>query len=149
EEAMDRRTSMGVIGDLGKYAQFQAAESMRAAADNPSGGGMGEGLGMGMGIAMAQQMANPGPWGAQPQAPHAPPPPPPAPAETVWHVAENGATKGPFSRADLGRMVTEQSFSRETMVWSQGMAGWTAAGEVAALAQLFTVMPPPPPPPAG
>ncbi len=36
EAAMDRRTSMGVIGDLGKYAQFQAAESMRAAAENPS-----------------------------------------------------------------------------------------------------------------
>ncbi|MEM6932721.1 MAG: SPFH domain-containing protein [Pseudomonadota bacterium] len=150
EEAMDRRTSMGVIGDLGKYAQFQAAESMRAAAENPAGGGMGEGLGMGMGMAMAQQMASPGPWGAQPQAPQpqmAPPPPPPA--ETVWHIAENGATTGPFSRADLGRKMQEGTFSRETLVWSQGMAGWTGAGEVAALAQLFTVMPPPPPPPPG
>ncbi|MEM7507410.1 MAG: SPFH domain-containing protein [Pseudomonadota bacterium] len=138
EEAMDRRTSMGVIGDLGKYGQFQAAESMRAAAENPSGGGMGEGLGMGMGMAMANQMQR-GPWGAAP-------PPPPPPQETVWHIAEGGQTKGPFSRADLGRMVAEGSFTRETLVWSAGMDGWHAAGETDSLAQLFTIMPPPPPP---
>ncbi|MEM8840846.1 MAG: SPFH domain-containing protein, partial [Pseudomonadota bacterium] len=143
EQAMDRRTSMGVIGDLGKYAQFQAAESMRAAAENPAGGGMGEGLGMGMGMAMANQMTQTGPWGQAPQA--APPPPPPPAVETVYHIAANGQTTGPFSRADLGRMATEGGFARETLVWSPGMAGWTAAGEVDALAQLFTVMPPPPP----
>src|SRR6056297_2033164 len=82
EEALDRRTSMGVVGDLNRYQQFQTAEAMRAAAENP-GGGMGEGLGMGMGIAMANQMANAGPWGAQPSpaqaaaAPAAAAPPPP------------------------------------------------------------------------
>ena len=155
EQAMDKRTSMGVIGDLGKYAQFQAAESMRAAADNP-GGGMGEGLGMGMGMAMAQQMANPGPWGQAPQQPvapaapaaAAPPPPPPPPVEVVYHIAENGQTTGPFSLARLGRMVSEGTFDRDTMVWAAGFAGWTKAGEVDALARLFTVAPPPPPPPA-
>ena len=35
EQAMDRRTSMGVVGDLEQYAQFQAAEAMRAAAATP------------------------------------------------------------------------------------------------------------------
>jgi membrane protease subunit (stomatin/prohibitin family) len=151
EQALDRRTSMGVVGDLKQYAQFQAAEAMRAAAENPGqGGAMGAGLGAGMGMAMAQQMANP--WGQpaqpQPQQPAAaPPPPPPPPQETVWHVAENGQTHGPYSRADLGRMKAEGRFDRETLVWSPGMQGWTKAGEVAPLAQLFTVAPPPPPPP--
>ncbi|SEH04954.1 SPFH domain-containing protein [Candidatus Venteria ishoeyi] len=28
EEALDKRTQMGVLGDLGKYSQFQAAEAM-------------------------------------------------------------------------------------------------------------------------
>src|SRR5690606_15226998 len=85
EEALDRRTSMGVIGDLNKYAQYQAAEAMRAAAENPgaAGGGMGAGIGAGLGMAMGRQMA--GPWGGQPggsEAPaHAAPPPPPPPAE--------------------------------------------------------------------
>jgi membrane protease subunit (stomatin/prohibitin family) len=53
EQAMDRRTSMGVVGDLGKYAQYQAAESMRDAAKN-EGGTAGLGVGMGAGIAMGQ-----------------------------------------------------------------------------------------------
>lgn len=149
EQAMDKRTSMGVIGDLGKYGQFQAAEAMRAAAETP-GGGMGEGLGMGMGMAMANQMAGgAGPWGQRPQAAPAAAPmaPPPPPAETVYHIAEGGQTTGPFSLARLGRMVHEGGFTRETLVWSPGFAGWTAAGEVDALARLFTVAPPPPPPP--
>ncbi len=152
EQAMDRRTSMGVIGDLSKYAQFQAAESMRAAAENPGqGGAMGAGIGAGMGLAMAQQMTNPGPWGqaAPVSAPAVAPAPPPPPVETVYHIAENGQTTGPFSRARLGRMVAEGNLDRNTLVWAPGFAGWTAAGEVDVLAQLFTVSPPPPPPPAG
>ena len=150
EEALDKRTSMGVVGDLGKYQQFAAAEAMQAAASNPGGdGGMGAGLGMGMGMAMANQMANTGPWGAQPQATPAPAPaaPPPPPVEHVWHIAENGATKGPFSKAALGRMVASGEMTRETMVWTQGQDGWMKAEDVTELAQLFTVLPPPPPPP--
>lgn len=61
EAAMDRRTSMGVIGDAGRYAQFQAADAMRDAARNPSGGaGTGAGLGAGFAIgnAMAGAMSN-------------------------------------------------------------------------------------------
>ncbi len=58
EQAMDRRTSMGVVGDLNKYTQFQAAEAMRDAANNPGGAaGMGAGMGAGMMIAQAMQMA--------------------------------------------------------------------------------------------
>lgn len=58
EEAMDRRTSMGVVGDLNKYTQFQAAESMREAANNPGGtAGMGAGMGAGMMMAQTMQMA--------------------------------------------------------------------------------------------
>ena len=42
---MDKRTSMGVIGDVGRYAQFQAADAMRDAAQN-TGGGAGTGAGL-------------------------------------------------------------------------------------------------------
>ena len=64
EKTMDRRTSMGVIGDMGRYTQFQAAEAMREAANNPAGGagaGMGMGAGMAMGQLFAQAMAQPAP----------------------------------------------------------------------------------------
>jgi membrane protease subunit (stomatin/prohibitin family) len=56
EAAMDRRTSMGVIGDAGRYAQFQAADAMRDAAQNPSGGA-GTGAGLGAGFAIGNAMA--------------------------------------------------------------------------------------------
>jgi membrane protease subunit (stomatin/prohibitin family) len=56
EAAMDKRTSMGVIGDVGRYAQFQAANAMRDAAQNP-GGGAGTGAGLGAGFAIGNAMA--------------------------------------------------------------------------------------------
>lgn len=56
EAAMDKRTSMGVIGDVGRYAQFQAADAMRDAAQN-TGGGAGAGAGLGAGFAIGNAMA--------------------------------------------------------------------------------------------
>ncbi len=148
EEALDKRTSMGLAGDLGKFTQYSAAEAMTAAAQTPQSG-MGAGIGMGMGMAMANQMANQGPWGAsgqsaQPAAPAAAVPPPP-PVEHVWHIAEGGKTSGPFSKAKLGRMASEGEITRETYVWTAGQDGWMKAEDVQELAQLFTIMPPPPP----
>ncbi|PWE33756.1 antifreeze protein [Maritimibacter sp. 55A14] len=143
EKALDKRTSMGLVGDLDRFTQYSTAEAMTSAAENPSGGGgMGAGLGAGLGMAMAGQMAaRQGPWGATP-------PPPPPPVEHVWHIAENGATHGPYSKAALGRMAVEGKLGRDSLVWTPGQDGWQRAEDVAELAQLFTVMPPPPPPPA-
>ncbi|SLN57036.1 SPFH domain / Band 7 family protein [Pseudoruegeria aquimaris] len=151
EAALDKRTSMGLAGDLGQFTQYSAAEAMTAAASNPNGGGgMGAGLGMGMGMAMAGQMAQAGPWGARPAAAApsaaAPVAPPPPPVEHVWHIAKDGKTSGPFSKADLGRMAAEGSLTRESFVWTPGQDGWKKAEDVAELAQLFTILPPPPPP---
>ena len=55
EEALDKRSSMTIIGDMSKFTQFQVAGSMEAAANNP-GGGASEGIGMGMGFGMANAM---------------------------------------------------------------------------------------------
>src|SRR6266853_1076723 len=57
EAAMDKRTSMGVLGDMGKYTQFEAAQAIRDAAQNPSGGA-GLGAGLGAGFAVGNVMAN-------------------------------------------------------------------------------------------
>jgi membrane protease subunit (stomatin/prohibitin family) len=48
---------MNMIGDMGRYTQFQVAESMPIAAAN-EGGLAGAGAGLGAGFVMAQQMAN-------------------------------------------------------------------------------------------
>nr|MBR4281140.1 SPFH domain-containing protein [Clostridia bacterium] len=57
EKSMDKRTSMGVLGDLNKYTQYQAAEAMREAATTPNSSA-GAGMGMGAGMAMGQMFAN-------------------------------------------------------------------------------------------
>lgn len=143
EKVLDQRTSMGVVGNLDQYAQFSAAEAMGAAARNPGGaGGMGAGIGAGLGAAMGAQMMRQGPWG---QSPAAAAPPPPPPVEHVWHIAEGGKTKGPFSKAEMGKMAGTGEVTRETYVWTPGQDGWMTAEEVTELAQLFTILPPPPP----
>ncbi|WP_114967079.1 SPFH domain-containing protein [Alkalilacustris brevis] len=154
EKALDKRTSMGVVGDLDKYAKFATAEAMQAAATTEGGGmgsGLGAGLGMGMGMTMAGQMAQQPQSGAQPPAQPgaAPPPPPPPPAQTLWHIAENGQTRGPFGTDDLARMAAAGQITRDTLVWTEGQAGWEKAGALPALAHLFSAAPPPPPPAPG
>jgi len=139
EAALDKRTSMGIVGDLSRYTQFQTAEAMTQPG-GAAGGAMASGVGAGIGMAMGAQMARQGPWGAP--GPAAAPPPPPV--EHVWHIADGGQTKGPFSKASMGRMVSDGALTRESWVWTQGQDGWKRAEETE-LAQLFTVLPPPPP----
>ena len=57
EKSMDKRTSMGVLGNLDQYAKYQAAEAMREAANNDGSGMAGMGVGMGAGAAMGQMFA--------------------------------------------------------------------------------------------
>ncbi len=72
--AIDERASMGAIGDMQKYMQFQMARGVRDAASAEGGGGLasagvGLGAGVGMGSAMAQMMGQmSGTQGGQPAA---------------------------------------------------------------------------------
>ncbi len=142
EKALDKRTSMGVVGDLNRYMQFNAAEGM-AQPGSAIGATVGAGIGMGMGAGMVQ---NAGPWGGVQPGASAPPPPPPPVAGKVWHLAVDGATSGPFSEADLARMAAEGRLGRATMVWTAGQDGWKMAAETD-LARLLDAVPPPPPKP--
>jgi membrane protease subunit (stomatin/prohibitin family) len=57
QKMLDQRISMNMLGDMGRYTQFQMAQSMPIAAAN-EGGGAGLGMSLGAGLAMGQQMAN-------------------------------------------------------------------------------------------
>ncbi|TIC88151.1 SPFH domain-containing protein [Nocardioides sp. GY 10113] len=152
EKVLDKRTSMGVLGNLDQYTKFQAAEAIEDAAQNP-GGGAGAGVGLGMGMAVGQQMAgalNPNaPQGGQ-SAPQggAPVPPPLPPTEKPWYLAVGGQQVGPVGLGDLPAKVSAGDLTPATLVWQEGMAAWTAAVEVQALRHLFPVAPPPLPPQA-
>ncbi|MEZ6061499.1 MAG: SPFH domain-containing protein [Planctomycetaceae bacterium] len=149
EKALDTRTSMGVIGDMNKFQQYQMGQAMTAAAENPSGGGAAEGMGLGLGFAMAGKMMNPGMMGGGPMAGGAPaagmtPPPPPV---AMWHVAVNGQTTGPFSPQQMAAGIAGGEVTAQTLVWSNGMSGWVPAGQVPQLSNAFGAVPPPPPAP--
>ncbi len=141
EAALDKRTSMGVIGDLSKYTQFQTANAMEEAAKNPGGMAAG-GMGMGMGFAMANQMgqAMPAQPAQQPQSP------PPLPAAVQFHIAIEGRQSGPFDMATLQNYINAGQLTGETLVWKQGMVNWTRADQVVELKTLFGAVPPPLPP---
>jgi membrane protease subunit (stomatin/prohibitin family) len=55
QSRFNERVGIGMVGDLGKYAQFEAAKSLATAAAN-EGGAAGTGVGLGAGIAMGQGM---------------------------------------------------------------------------------------------
>ncbi len=57
EAAMDKRSSMGALGDMNKYMQYQTAEAIRDAAQNEGGGFASMGAGMGAGMGVGQAMA--------------------------------------------------------------------------------------------
>lgn len=64
EAAMDKRASMGALGNVDQYMKFQAADALRDAAQN-EGGGAGLGAGLGAGFAVGNQMAGAFGAGAQ------------------------------------------------------------------------------------
>jgi membrane protease subunit (stomatin/prohibitin family) len=142
EAILDKRSSMGILGNLDQYAKFQAANAIEKAAENPSGG-MGTGIGVGMGFGLGNQMIS---NVMSNTTPNSPPPIPQTPPPVQFFVAINGQQQGPFNIAQLTQMATNGQFTRESLVWMQGMSGWTQAGQVQVLSSVFAAVPPPLPP---
>ena len=139
EEALDKRTSAGMVGNLDKYMKYQTGVAMEAGAANP-GGAAGAGIGMGAGLAMGQQMAN----SMQSSSGGAASAPPPLQAAAQYHVAVDGEATGPFSRAGLQQQLQNGSLQKDTLVWTVGMEDWAEAGQVSELSDLFASKAPPP-----
>jgi membrane protease subunit (stomatin/prohibitin family) len=145
EKAIDTRSQMGVIGDLQRYQQFQMGQALTQAAQNP--GGAGAGVGLGVGFAMANQLAQGLGQAVPPSAATQAAPPPPPTAAVVWHVTANGQSHGPYNQEQLIQGIQQGHIGAQTLVWSAGMSGWTAAAQEPQLASYFAAPPPPPPPP--
>ncbi len=86
QKILDTRIGMNMIGDMGRFTQYQVATSIPLAAQN-EGGMAGIGAGLGAGLSIGQGMAQAMTQAMQPQAQHPPqrpphqllhrPPPPP------------------------------------------------------------------------
>lgn len=70
--------------------------------------------------------------------------PPPIPTVS-FHIAINGQTTGPYDIGTLSQMVVAGTFTKQSLVWKQGMANWMVAETVPELQALFGTVPPAPP----
>ncbi len=158
EEALDKRTSAGMVGNLDKYMTYQTGVALEAGATNSSGAA-GAGIGMGAGLAMGHQMANSmGQPQGQPQQGNqhwhndgrrvdanpasAKSLPPPLPGGKRYHVAVDGEASGPYSLEGLQQQLGNGSITPKSLVWTSGMEDWVEASEVADLSGLFRAPPP-------
>jgi len=151
ERAIDKAGAMRAIGNMQTFTQYETANAIKDAANNPGGlaaAGVGMGMGFGMGGQMAGAMGGMFAGQAQPQqaaAPAAGAVPPPLPPQLQLFVALNGQQSGPFDLPGLQQLAQSGQLTRETLVWKQGMASWAAAATVTELTTLFGVVPPPMP----
>lgn len=149
EKILDKRSGMGIVGDMGAFAQYQAANAMEKAAENPNGGGiMGAGMGAGMGMGMMGQMGNvfqerKFEGGAAIQSSGVTPPALPSEAEISYYYAEQGQQKGPVSKDQLKELIQSGQINKETLVWTAGMSGWEKASENNEVKTYFSLLPPP------
>ena len=137
EQALDKRTSIGAVGNLDTFTKFQVASAIPDAARNP-GGLAAAGAGLGIGMAVSGQMAQ----ALQPAAA-----PPPLPLGMVFFLGVNNQQTGPFTLDALAQESRGGRLTPATLVWRQGMASWTAASQVDELKSLLAGAPPPLPKP--
>jgi membrane protease subunit (stomatin/prohibitin family) len=146
ERAIDKAGAMRAIGDLQRFTQYETANSINDAANNP-GGLAAAGVGAGMGFAVGGQMA--GAMGSmyagqvQPGVGNVSSVPPPLPPQVQFYVALNGQQSGPFDMVVLQQMVQSGQMTRDSLVWKQGMASWDSAGQITEISALFGAVHPP------
>jgi hypothetical protein len=98
----------------------------------------------GMGMAVAQQMVKsmnetmttmrvPGAGNPMPQT---------AAVQRVYYAVFDGKQAGPFSEAEIVRLIADKKLSKETYVWYPGLAAWKAAENVPEILRLVALTPP-------
>ena len=121
EEALDKRTSMGVIGNQTTYTQMLNSQNGQPAAGQSGMGQLHNSIGF-----------NPQKGAASPASP-----------QVKYYMAVNGEKLGPFPVMQLQEMAQQGKFTHDTLVWTAGMPAWVVASLIPSLSQLFGEVPPP------
>jgi membrane protease subunit (stomatin/prohibitin family) len=106
QKAINQRSAMGALGV--NYMQYQAAQAMRDAAQNTSGGAVGAGIGLGAGVGLGQILGQS--MGSGLTQPQQPPPVQPQqaqqqpPAAAQQHTV--GATGGAQTKAQIQQALS-------------------------------------------
>ena len=150
---VEAQTDVGVaganaLGQMGANGAGGVDLGGGGAGFNPAAmmAGMAVGGAVGQNIAgtmnnMMNGMNQPQSGAMPPQAGMVPPPIP----TVSFHIAINGQTTGPYDIGTLSQMVVAGTFTKQSLVWKQGMANWMVAETVPELQALFGTVPPAPP----
>jgi membrane protease subunit (stomatin/prohibitin family) len=133
EEAIDKRSSMGVIKDLSDYLMFQSAESLTKGSTGAS-----DMAAMGIGFAMADKLAKK--FDKQETTSTYIP----EPYEKMYYYAKDAKPIGPFSIDEIEKFITDKKIESKTMMWSTGMEKWESAYKLEEIESLFNLLMPPP-----
>ncbi len=133
EKALDKRTSRAVTGNLDEHLKYQMGEAM----GKEGGSTIGDMASIGAGIAMGQDIAN----SMRSPSPKETPPPLPTRDETLYHVAVDSQTKGPYDMKTIRGLIDKGSIKRDTLVWKKGLSEWKVADSQ--FAEEFENTPPP------
>jgi len=106
QKVFDQRVGMNMVGDLGRYTLYAAAESLDLSAANTSGAA-GMGMGLGAGAAVAQVLSNAlkpsmgGPGGAPSQAP--------TPVPVLIGASDSAASEGFKFCIECGKSIPQRA----------------------------------------
>ncbi len=134
EEALDKRTSMGVIGDLDRYLKYQTAEGMTREGSSVAS----DAASMGIGFAMADKLAK-NFEAARTQKSYIP-----EPFEKMYYYAKGDTPSGPYNIDQIEEMIKKGEIRSTTKMWTSGMEKWHEAKELQEIESLINMLTPPP-----
>jgi membrane protease subunit (stomatin/prohibitin family) len=134
EEALDKRSSREITGDLDENIKYQTGEALGSS----QGGSMGDMIGMGAGMAMGQNMAESLSSG---KIDKKIPPPLPTRDLSLYYLALNDEQEGPYDIRTVQKFIQEKKLEKETLVWREGLEDWVEAYTI--LEKHFNATPPP------
>ena len=106
QKVFDQRVGMNMVGDLGRYTLYAAAESLDLSAANTSGAaGMGMGLGAGAAVAQVLSNALKPPMGVSPGAPAQPP----VAAPVLIGASDSAASEGFKFCIECGKSIPQRA----------------------------------------
>ena len=132
EEALDKRSSREITGDLDENIKYQTGEALGSGS-----GSMGDMVGMGAGMAMGQNMAD---TLSNNKVDKSTPPPLPKRDTTMYYVALNEEQEGPYDIRTIQLFINNKKLTEETLIWKEGLEDWVEAKEV--LQKHFNATPP-------
>ncbi len=135
---VEKQAEVGVAGAnaLGKMGS-SVSEGGGSGGFNPAG--IMTGLAMGGVVANNIAGTMQGAMGGINQSGNAVPPPVP---ETVYNIAVNGQSTGPYNKETLSQMAQAGQIDASTLAWRPGIANWTAISDIPELASVLSSVPP-------